>query len=134
MGEIMIDEEMIKDKLRKEATTTVEWENTPMIDRPLFVHAYITGAEPRERCIAELKELHESDKKSLVLIAEKGAELERKFTKAKELLEIIYTNKGLLHIRNYEHLSSEETKMLELKLERWFIETEAFLKKNVKNG
>ena len=46
---------MTKEELRKEATTTVEWECTPMIDRPLFVHAYITGAEPREKRIAELE-------------------------------------------------------------------------------
>ena len=36
---------MTREELRKEATMTVEWECTPMIDRPLFVHAYITGAE-----------------------------------------------------------------------------------------
>ena len=46
---------MTKEELRKEATMTVEWECTPMIDRPLFVHAYITGAEPREKRIAELE-------------------------------------------------------------------------------
>lgn len=37
---------MTKEELRKEATFTVEWESTTMIDRPLFVHGYITGAEP----------------------------------------------------------------------------------------
>ena len=46
---------MTKEELRKEATITVEWECTPMIDRPLFVHAYITGAEPREKRITELE-------------------------------------------------------------------------------
>ena len=46
---------MTREELRKEATMTVEWECTPMIDRPLFVHAYITGAEPREKRIAELE-------------------------------------------------------------------------------
>ena len=46
---------MNKEELRKEATSTVEWESTPMIDRPLFVHAYITGAVPREECIEEQK-------------------------------------------------------------------------------
>lgn len=46
---------MTKEELRKEATTTVEWECTPMIDRPLFVHAYITCAEPREKRITELE-------------------------------------------------------------------------------
>ena len=53
---------MTREELRKEATMTVEWECTPMIDRPLFVHAYITGAEPREKRIAELeKEIAELD-------------------------------------------------------------------------
>ena len=46
---------MTREELRKEATMTVEWECTPMIDRPLFVHAYITGAEPREKRMAELE-------------------------------------------------------------------------------
>lgn len=46
---------MTKEELRKEATFTVEWESTPMIDRPLFVHGYITGAEPREKRIDELE-------------------------------------------------------------------------------
>ena len=46
---------MTKEELRKEATETIEWKCTPMIDRPLFVHAYITGAEPREKRIAELE-------------------------------------------------------------------------------
>ena len=46
---------MTKDELRKEATFTIEWESTPMIDRPLFVHAYITGALPREKRIEELE-------------------------------------------------------------------------------
>ena len=46
---------MTKEELRKEATTTVEWECTPMINRPLFVHAYIIGAEPREKRIEELE-------------------------------------------------------------------------------
>lgn len=47
---------MTKDELRKEATTTVEWEYTPMIDRPTFINGYIVGAEPREEQIAKLKE------------------------------------------------------------------------------
>ena len=46
---------MTKEELEKEATSTIEWESTPMIDRPLFVHAYITGAEPREKRIKELE-------------------------------------------------------------------------------
>ena len=46
---------MTKKELEKEATSTIEWESTSMIDRPLFVHAYITGAEPREKRIKELE-------------------------------------------------------------------------------
>ena len=46
---------MTREELRKEATETIEWRCTLMIDRPLFVHAYITGAEPREKRIAELE-------------------------------------------------------------------------------
>lgn len=62
---------MTEKELRKEATSTVEWENTPMIDRPLFVHAYITSAKPREKRIeqlekenAELKEKLEDTEKA----------------------------------------------------------------------
>lgn len=43
------------EELRKEATETVEWEYTPMIDRPTFINGYITGAEPREKRITELE-------------------------------------------------------------------------------
>lgn len=46
---------MIEEELRKEATTTVEWECTPMIDRPTFVNGYVTGSKPREQRIAELE-------------------------------------------------------------------------------
>ena len=46
---------MTKEELRKEATTTVEWESTPMIDRPTFINGYITSAEPREKHIEELE-------------------------------------------------------------------------------
>lgn len=47
------------EELRKEATTTVQWECTPMIDRPTFINGYITGAEPREKRIAELEAQNE---------------------------------------------------------------------------
>lgn len=46
---------MTKEELRKEATTTVEWECTPMIDRPIFINGYITGVESREKRITELE-------------------------------------------------------------------------------
>lgn len=40
---------MTEEDLRKQATSTVEWENTPVLDRPLFVHAYITGAKTKRK-------------------------------------------------------------------------------------
>ena len=46
---------MNEEELRIEATTTVEWECTPMIDRPTFINGYITSAKPREKRIAELE-------------------------------------------------------------------------------
>lgn len=46
---------MGEEELRKEATTTVEWECTPMIDRPTFVNGYVTGSKPREQRIADLE-------------------------------------------------------------------------------
>jgi hypothetical protein len=46
---------MTEEEFRKEATTTVQWECTPMIDRPTFINGYITGAEPREKQIIELE-------------------------------------------------------------------------------
>lgn len=46
---------MTKEELRKEATTTVEWQCTPMIDRPIFINGYITGVESREKRITELE-------------------------------------------------------------------------------
>ena len=45
----------LKKELRKQAVSTVEWENTSVLDRPLFVHAYITGAKLRENRIEELE-------------------------------------------------------------------------------
>ena len=46
---------MTEEELRKEATSTVEWKCTPMIDRPTFINGYITSAKPREKRIAELE-------------------------------------------------------------------------------
>lgn len=48
---------MTEEELRKEAASTVEWENIPMIDRPLFVHGYITGSKPREKQIEKMRSL-----------------------------------------------------------------------------
>lgn len=61
---------MTKEELRKEATTTVEWECTPMIDRPIFINGYITSAEPREKRIAEL------EKENAELKAEVGSSID----------------------------------------------------------
>ena len=56
--------------------------------------AYIASGEPREKRIAELekenaelKEVHESDKRSLALIAKKGAGFEKAYNEAEELLD-----------------------------------------------
>lgn len=38
---------MSDDELIKEATGTLEWEVIPLIDRPLFVRGYITGAKAK---------------------------------------------------------------------------------------
>ena len=56
---------MTKEELRKEATTTVQWKCTPMIDRTTFVNGYITGAEPREKRIAKLEQKLEQTEKDL---------------------------------------------------------------------
>ena len=58
---------MTREELRKEATMTVEWECTPMINRPLFVYAYIAGAEPREKRITELEAQIEQNKIDLAI-------------------------------------------------------------------
>ena len=72
---------MTREELRKEATMTVEWECTPIIDRPLFVHAYITGAEPREKRITEL------EKENVELRYLANEKYVEQFTKAKELID-----------------------------------------------
>lgn len=58
---------MTEEELRKEATSTLEWECAPMIDRPFFVHAYIRGALPRERRIEELLALIQAERKRQAL-------------------------------------------------------------------
>ena len=78
----------------KEATTTVQWECTPMIDRPTFINGYVTGSEPREKQIKELEK--KNTELRLKLDALEGqtpwkdikdkSELIGKLTKAKELL------------------------------------------------
>jgi hypothetical protein len=92
---------MTKEELRKEATFTIEWGSTPMIDRPLFVHAYITGALPREEQIAELEKENAELKercsilnKSLVTSTKNNIErqeiideLKKQLTKAEQFLK-----------------------------------------------
>ena len=46
---------MTEEELRKQATSTVEWENTPLLDRPQFVHAYIVGVKSAEIRIEKLE-------------------------------------------------------------------------------
>lgn len=77
---------MTDDELRKEATYTVEWESTPMIDRPLFVHAYITGAKPREKRISELEKENARMKKD-------GDDLSKRFDyQVKRVMELEKAN------------------------------------------
>ena len=46
---------MTEEELRKQATSTVEWENTPLLDRPQFVHAYTVGVKSAEIRIEKLE-------------------------------------------------------------------------------
>ena len=88
---------MTREELRKEATMTVEWECTPLIDRPLFVHAYITGAEPREKRIAELEKENAELKEQCLILADcntcnstcktENIEMKKQLTKAKEIIK-----------------------------------------------
>ena len=47
----------IEDELIREATETVEWESTPMIDRPIFVHGYVVGAHRNDDKLSEAMNL-----------------------------------------------------------------------------
>ena len=78
---------MNKEELRKEATTTVEWECTPMIDRPTFINGYITGAEPREKRIAELEEHH---KNVCEILTNTHRDIREQLTEAKEIIKAYY--------------------------------------------
>lgn len=64
---------MNKEELRKEATFTIEWECTPILERPTFVSGYITGALPREERIAELKKENAELKETIRLMNEQEA-------------------------------------------------------------
>lgn len=94
---------MTEKDLRKQATSTVEWENTPVLDRPLFVHAYITGAKSSESRIEELEK--ENTQLRLKLDALEGqtpwqdikdkSEVIGQLTKAKELLRKFLDSKSI---------------------------------------
>ena len=92
---------MTDEELRKESTYTVQWECTPILDRPTFVNGYITGSKPREERIvslekenAELKEQlgdkvmqKRKDKADLVWKLKTANEQKAvQLTKAKEIL------------------------------------------------
>lgn len=81
---------MTEEELREEATSTVEWECTPMIDRPLFVFAYVKGALLREKQIAELEkenvELKEKVGKYQIEMFDEIEKRDRRITKAKEII------------------------------------------------
>ena len=64
---------MTDEELRKESTCTVQWECTPVLDRPTFVNGYITGSKPREEHIASLEK--------------ENAELKEALIKAKEVIK-----------------------------------------------
>ena len=68
---------MTKEELRKEATSTVAWECTQIINRPLFVQAYTMGAEPREKRIEELKKENFVMERIIIGNQEEIAELEK---------------------------------------------------------
>lgn len=119
---------MTKEELRKEATTTVEWECTPMIDRPTFINGYITGAEPRENRIEELErklkvETELSDRLGLAyreyeqLIKEQDehlAELEQEKAELKLKLEALEGQTPWKDIRDKSELIEKLTKATEL--------------------
>ena len=71
------------EELRKEATATVEWECTPMIDRPTFINGYITGAEPREKQIQIDAEQIRALQKQNGELTDKIRELEEQIEKMK---------------------------------------------------
>lgn len=67
---------MTGEELRKESTYTVQWECTPVLDRPTFVNGYITGSKPREEHIASLEKENAELKEALI----KAKEVIKKFS------------------------------------------------------
>lgn len=82
---------MNKDELRKEATTTVEWECTLMIDRPTFINGYITSAEPREKRIADLEKENAELKAANKKISDECHKLVDSFEKKQNENELLET-------------------------------------------
>lgn len=112
---------MNEEELRKEATTTVEWESTPMIDRPTFINGYIVGTKPREKQIAELKESAVFWEERYWILNDMYVkttnENKNQLDKAKELLQnILDFEDGII------------TEFSKFDLTRWIIETKQFLK------
>lgn len=77
------ERKMTKEELRKEATTTVQWEYTPMIDRPTFCNGYLAGAEPREKQIQIDAEQIRALQKQNGELTDKVKELEAQIEKMK---------------------------------------------------
>ena len=110
---------MTEEDLRKQATSTVEWENTPVLDRPLFVHAYITGAKPRENRIEELeKENAELEEKISVLLSCKNCpENNNGWVCAKEYEDKCLAQK-IMFIKELKQENAELEKQLKRRAER----------------
>lgn len=125
---------MTEDELRKEATSTTEWEAVPMIDRPLFVFAYVKGAEPREKRIAELEAYNEKlldseiEKHNKVVELEKELKVEKAFCeKACEGADQMYKDLKVAKdlIKNIIRVTWGEGWNYSLD---WKVKAEAFLK------
>ena len=81
-------------KLEALAKDCIENHTHRLVDKPTKQDIYlreesifIQGYRQSEKRIAELKEVHESDKRSLALISKKGADFEKAYNEAEELLD-----------------------------------------------
>lgn len=75
-----MNEKLSEQKAEEYAINSVEWQATPMIDRPLFVHAYkvgyIAGATEETKLLSEEnKELKEDVKHKKIAIANRKARI-----------------------------------------------------------
>ena len=111
---------MTEEELREEATSTVEWECTPMIDRPLFVFAYVKGALLREKQIAELEkenaELKEKVGKYQIKMFDEIEKRDKQFTKAKEIIKklcsYIFQGINFIELNDYNIQKAEAEQFL----------------------